>query len=105
MGEDALMCVHVRTMPTVTPRTERALAPRGGWGPNVISHAGRGNMVKTVNMTASAEMGRNVIQRLESVIVPRGGEGSTATRPALWGVGGRSANSNVAAGMGALATM
>ena len=98
------MCVHVRTMPTVTPQTDPVLAPRGGWGKNVISHAERGNMVKTVNMTASAEMGRNVIQPLENVIVPQGGEGSTVTRPALWGGGGRSVNSSVAAGMEGLAT-
>ena len=62
-------------------------------------------MVKTVNMTASAEMGQNVIQPLENVIVPRGGEGSTVTRPALWGGGGRSVNSSVAAGTEGLVTM
>jgi hypothetical protein len=82
MGEAALMCVHVRITRTATPRTDHVLAPRGGWEINVISRAERENMVKTVNTTASAEMGQNVIQPLENVIVPQAGEGSTVTRPA-----------------------
>jgi len=99
------MCVLVKTMPTVTPLTDHVLAPQGGWGTNVINHAGRGNMAKTVNMTASAEMGRNVTQPLENVIVLRDGEGYIVIHLAPLESGERSANSNVLVGMEGPATL
>ena len=68
MGLAALMFVAVRTMHTVTPRTDHVLVPLGGLGLNVISHVDRENMEKTVNMTASVEMVQNVTQQ-ENVTV------------------------------------
>ena len=105
MGLAALMCVAARTMHIVTPRTDHVLVPLGGSGLNVISHVGRENMEKTVNMTASVEMVQNVTQHQENVTVQQVGEESTVTRPALWGGGGQNAKSSVAAEMGVPATM
>ena len=105
MGLAALMFVAVRTMHTVTPRTDHVLVPLGGLGLNVISHVDRENMEKTVNMTASVEMVQNVTQHQENVTVQQGGEGSTVTLPAHWEVGVQNANSSAPAEMGGPATM
>ena len=92
-------------MHIVTLRTVPVLVPLGGWGTNVINHADKGNMGRTVSTTASVEMVRNVTQPQENVTALQGGEGFIVTPPALWGGGGLSANNSAVVEMEGLVTM